>query len=105
MNYSLNGWFYQNLNSRSPSWTGVNEFWNFGTENEGIGLKISPCDIKDLEICDVIQLFNGERFFHTLIVTDIKDGEILVAAHDNPAFDTPLLSYGFSNLRCGKVSS
>lgn len=108
MNFMPYGWYYESLNSRSPAWTGVNEFWEFGVANRGWGLKLTPCGIEDVEIADVVQLFNGVRYYHTLIITSIEfiNGEktLYVSAHDNAAFDKPLLSYGFSGLRFAKTS-
>lgn len=105
MNYLLDGWYYVGINRRAPAWTGVNEFWNFGVKNDGVGLKIRECNASDAEVCDVVQLSNGVKFYHTVIITSIA-GEglngIRVAAHDNAAFDKPLLSYGAMALRFGK---
>ena len=102
MNYNEYGWFYLSLYNRAPAWTGVNEFWNFGTKNLGIGLKLTPCSKEALRVGDVIQLFNGERFYHTLLVTSLKDG-IRVSAHDNSAFNVPIFNYYYRELRCAHV--
>ena len=102
MNYNEYGWFYLSTYSRAPAWTGVNEFWDFGTNNTGIGVKLLPCTLEDVEVGDVIQLYNGFRFYHSLFVTSVNDG-IKVAAHDNGAFDRPLDEYNFVSLRCSKV--
>ncbi len=104
MNYSQYGWFYISLYNRAPAWTGVNEFWNFGTKNTGVGLKLTPCSAQDLLVGDVIQLFNGDRFYHTLLVTSLDDG-IKVSAHDNSTFNTPLSNYYYQDFRCAHVSS
>ena len=108
MNYFLNGWFYRNLNSRAPAWTGVNEFWTFGVNNKGAGVKLTPCIKNELEIADIIQLGNGSRFYHSLIVTKIIETEngkvIYVSAHDGNAFNAPLNGYAFHEMRCAKVS-
>ena len=104
MNYKEYGWFFVSLYNRAPAWTGVNEFWDFGTKNNGIGLKLSPCSKEDLRVGDIIQLFNGERFYHNLLVTSLDDG-IKVAAHDNSAFNVPLFHYYYKDLRCANVFS
>lgn len=37
MNYSnTNGWYYRNVNDRSPSWTGVEFLYNFLVNNNGV---------------------------------------------------------------------
>ncbi len=102
MNYSQYGWFYISLYNRAPAWTGVNEFWDFGTKNTGAGLKLTPCNIQDLLVGDIIQLFNGDRFYHTLLVTSLDD-RIKVSAHDNSTFNAPLSNYYYQDFRCAHV--
>ena len=102
MNYSKYGWYYISLNNRAPAFTGVNEFWDFGISNKGVGYSLIPTDLSNIEIGDVIQLTNGERFYHNLIVSSVLD-EIRVASHDNDAFNRPLKSYYFYGYRCAKV--
>ena len=102
MNYAENGWFYANLNSRSPSWTGVNELWDFGVQNSGGGVRIRECALSEVELGDIIQLSNGIRFYHTLIVTSFSGG-IKVCAHDKNVRNVPLYAYNFVKLRCGKI--
>ena len=105
MNYLPDGWYYVNLNRRAPAWTGVNEFWDFGVKNDGVGLKIRGCGVLELQVGDVAQLYNGVKFYHTLIITEVGNGvpDVKVAAHDNPAFNKPVLSYGANSIRFGKV--
>lgn len=105
MNYTKTmGWYYNNANDRSPSWTGVNFLYNFLTQNTTKAVYAEEIDIKDIEIGDVIQLGRetGE-FYHTLIVT--KTGEtpdfdnILVNAHTFNANLRKLDSYTFEKAR------
>ncbi len=103
MNFSRYGWYYKTLNDRAPAWTGVNEFWAFALANDDVGVKITPCSLAQVRIGDVIQLFNGSRFYHTLLVTSVGD-RVRVSAHDNNSFDVPLSVYGYTSLRCGWVS-
>lgn len=106
MNYLPNGWYYVNLNRRAPAWTGVNEFWDFAVKNDGVGLKIRECDAVDVQISDVVQLWNGVKFYHTVIITSVTGegvGGINVAAHDTAVFNRPLLSYGAVGFRFGKI--
>ena len=104
MNYKEYGWYYNSLYDRAPAWTGVNEFWNFGTKNTGLGLKLTPCSTQDLLVGDIIQLFNGDRYYHNLLVTSLDNG-IRVSAHDYKAFNTLLSNYNYKDLRCAHVSS
>ncbi len=103
MNYSVNGWFYNSISSRAPAWTGVNEFWNFAINNRSdIGVKIVECDLNDVEIGDIIQLNNGIRYYHNLIVTEVSS-DVKITAHDNNVKNLPLKYYNYKSLRCGKI--
>ena len=102
MNFSPLGWYYNSINDRAPAWTGVNEFWDFGTSNNGFGVKLKETPLSDLRVGDIIQLFNGDRFYHTLLVVNTDSG-IRVSAHDYNAFDIPLTSYYFRSYRCAHV--
>lgn len=103
MNFNSNGWFYRSLNNRAPAWTGVDEFWDFGLNNKLSGFKLQECNLNELNIGDIIQLYNGQRFYHTLLVVSVDNG-IRVSAHDNPSFNAPLSSYYFKSYRCANVS-
>ena len=102
MSYLPLGWYYNSLNDRAPAWTGVNEFWNFGISNTGAGLKLKETSISYLKVGDIIQLYNGQRFYHTLLVVNVEKG-IRVSAHDNNAFNIPLTSYYFTSYRSARV--
>lgn len=104
MNYSEYGWFYSSTYNRAPAWTGVNEFWDFATTNPSIGIKLLPCTLSELEVGDVIQLYNGFRYYHTLLVSSTDNG-IKVTAHDYGAFNKPLDVYNFVSLRSAKVTN
>ena len=54
-----------------------------------------------MEPGDVIQLGNEEgTYYHTIIITDIKDdGEILIAAHSDDYLDRPLSNYDYTYIR------
>ena len=57
MNYTPTfGWYYISLDDRSPSWTGVEFFYNFIIENAGVGPFGRVATSDELEIGDVIQL-------------------------------------------------
>ncbi len=98
------GWYYYSINDRAPSWTGVDEFFNFVTTNTAGGVRAKLVDLKEIKVGDVIQLGDGARYFHTLLVTKIvypiNYNNIYVAAHDRDAFDRVLNSYIFKTIRC-----
>jgi hypothetical protein len=106
MNYTPTyGWFYISANYRTPSWTGVEYFYNFMTRDTGPGPYMKVVPLSGILPGDVIQLrFPGERIFaHTPVV--VKTGarpapeNILMAAH---TFDTdyrPLSTFVYAELR------
>lgn len=101
MNYApIFGWYYLSTNRRSASWTGVEFFYNFMTENDGVGPFGVLSDLSKAEVGDVIQLKNYDGvFYHTIIISEIRDGEIYICANSNDALDRPLSSYDYADLR------
>ncbi len=109
MNYTPTyGWYYISAENRAPSWSGVNELYNFLTgnpeftqENGGIGpFAVEARSNRMVEIGDVIQLSNSEgRFYHTLIISGFENGDVLVCAHSDDALDRPLSTYNYAGLR------
>ena len=95
MNYTPTfGWYYISLNERSPSWTGVQFFYDFITGNKGIGPFGREAGEDELEIGDVIQLGRtGEGYYHTLLVVGFDENDILVAAQTDDAYGRPLSTY------------
>lgn len=93
------GWYYLSLNRRSASWTGVEFFYDFMTTNEDVGpfgVEIGP---EDAKIGDVIQLSNGQNFYHSLIISEITPDDILVCANSVDSLDRPLSTYDYVSLR------
>ena len=110
MNYTpVLGWFYNNANSRSPAWTGVEFLYNFLTANfNGVGNKFGPfgklVNKSDIEIGDIIQLsFNGTTFNHSLIVSKIINNEIYICAHSTDSLNKPLSHYSYNKIRFIKI--
>ncbi|MGN1208266.1 MAG: amidase domain-containing protein [Christensenellales bacterium] len=107
MDYSQNGWFYQSIYQRSPSWTSVEDLWNYGLKNRNIKLK--QINMQDLEIGDIIQFFDisRQKYYHCVIVTKIikpiSKQNILVSCHDYDAFNKSLALYSETNFRFGKI--
>ena len=100
MNYTPTfGWYYINTTQRSPSWTGVEFLYNFLIKNTGPGpyaIEVSKDFIKE---GDIIQLGNSENFYHSLIVVNIKNNNIFVAAHDFDAYMKNLNTYIYDKAR------
>ncbi len=98
MNYNNNnGWFYNSISSRSPSWTGVGELMRFLLRKENTkGPYGKIVNINQIEEGDIIQLRqNPTHFNHTVIVTKILGRRIYVCAHTNDAKDKPLDQYNY----------
>lgn len=100
MNYNkITGWFYENANNRAPSWTSVNHLEKFLLRTDGIGPFGKVVELNKLEIGDIVQIRqNPTRFNHSVIVTDIINGELYVCAHTNDALSKRLESYYYREL-------
>ncbi len=109
MNYTDTfGWYYISPEQRAPAWSGVDELYSFLTgmpsfasQNKGYGpFATDVKDSRELRIGDVIQLANNNgEFYHTLIISDFTEDDVLVCAHTNDALDRPLSSYSYASLR------
>ena len=105
MNYTPTfGWYYVSLDDRSPSWTGVQFFYNFITENMGVGPYGRSASLDEIEIGDVILRGSGEEgFYHTLLVVGFEGEDPLVAAQTNDAYGRPLSTYEYDFARYIKI--
>lgn len=94
------GWYYLSTNRRSASWTGVEYFYNFMIQNTDVGPYGVEVGLDSAEVGDVIQLQNEDGvFYHTIIISEIRDGEFYICANSNDALDKPLSEYNYSSLR------
>ena len=100
------GWYYLDADSRTASWTGVQYFCDFLTSNRGEGPYGAETDETNLRVGDVVQLQNADgTYYHTLLVSGFDAaGGILVAAHSNDAYDSPLSTYTYAAARFLQVS-
>lgn len=105
MNYTPTfGWYYISLDDRSPSWTGVEYFYNFIIGNAGIGPFGRVATSDELEIGDVVQLGReGEGYYHTLLVVGFGEEGLLVAAQTDNAYARPLSTYDYDFARYIKI--
>ena len=106
MNYTPDfGWYYIDANNKSPSWTGVDYFYQFLTrEEESVGPTAEECPMEEIQPGDFVQLsFTGEQWQHTPVIVYAKKpqslSEILVAAHSYDADNRPLDTYNIQKLR------
>lgn len=95
MNYTKDyGWYYISPSNRSAAWSGVQYLYRFITTNESIGPVGRNAELSELQLGDVIFLSNGQRLYHTLVVSGFdSDGEILICAHTVDSYMRRLDSY------------
>lgn len=99
------GWYYENANDKSPSWTGVPYFYNYLTRtSETIGPVGIETDLTHLNLGDFVQLRFGKQVYgHTPIVVAVgKPATLrntLVAAHSYNADWRPLSTYLYDEIR------
>ena len=105
MNYTPTfGWYYRNIDNRSPSWTGVEFLFNFLTGNSDAGPIGREVALSELEPGDLVQLGRPTGdFYHTPVVVAVNNGKIYVAAHSYDAFMRPLSSYRTAAMRGLKI--
>lgn len=105
MNYRGYGWYYNNANNKSPSWTGVEYLYKFLINNKYEGPRGILIDRKDLEVGDLIQLsFDGVFWGHSLFVTYINGDDISICTHTIDSKDRNLNSYFYKNIRFLHIS-
>lgn len=109
MNYTPDfGWYYVSLNDRAPAWSGVEFFYDFLTGKEefaaangGIGPFAVEVPLELAEEGDALQYADARGdWYHTVLVTGRRDGELLVSAQSNDALDRPISTYTFERVRC-----
>ena len=102
------GWYYVTSDNRAPAWAGVDEFFNFITgapQFVNAGGNTGPrgfnvTDGRVIDRGDVIQLANDSgEFYHSLLISELTDNDILVCAHSDDALDRPISTYNFATLR------
>lgn len=99
MNYTRDvGWYYISSNDRAAAWAGVQYLYRFLTTNQSVGPVGKNANLSEIQLGDVIFLYNGERLYHTLVVTGFDtDGEILICAHTVDSYMRRLDSYNYIN--------
>jgi len=98
------GWFYKNINNRSPSFTGVQYLYDFLTRANPLrGPFAIEVDISDADIGDIIQFSLGGHFFsHSLIITKLNPydpSNPYLTANSYDVIDKPLSGYYYTQAR------
>lgn len=102
MNYTpVFGWYYITDNQRAPAWTGVTYLFNFLTGNAGEGPYGTQVGREEVEVGDVVQFYRAEvGWYHSLLVVGFDtDGEILLAAQSDDAYERREDSYTYESVR------
>lgn len=100
MNYTPEtGWYYRGLNDRAPAWSGVEPLYRFLTTNRGPGPYAREAARGELQPGDVIQLGNGERFYHSLLVLEASPYQIYIASHSYDSLWRALDTYSYRQIR------
>lgn len=99
MNYDKNnGWYYNNGNDKSPSWTGVEFLYKFIIQNKNVSIFGRETIKENIEEGDVIQLsFDGKSYGHSLII--INNQELTIASHTFDSYDRKLSTYNYKKAR------
>lgn len=97
MNYTKDyGWYYISPDDRLAAWSGVEYLYRFLTTNESVGPVGRDVELNKIQFGDVIFLSNGQRLYHTLVVSGFDtDGEFLICAHTNDSYMRRLDSYRY----------
>lgn len=98
------GWYYNNANNKSASWTGVEYLYKFLTTNNGIGPYGKEVEIEEIRKGDIAQLsFDGEKFSHSLLIVQEDQNHsinnTLVATHTFDSYGRNIASYNFIKIR------
>lgn len=100
MNFTaVTGWYYRNVNDRTPSWSGVEYLYNFLVNNKSVGPYAHIVDQSQAMPGDIVQLGNSNGdFYHSPVITAVYP-QILVAAHTDDSLDRPLDTYIYDTAR------
>ena len=101
MNYKKTyGWYYNNANDKSPSWTGVEFLYNFLINNKEKGPHGENSEKSKMEIGDIIQLsFDGIKYAHSIIIVGIEQNKIFGASHTFDSYYRDINSYVYKKIR------
>ncbi len=103
------GWYYYDINRRSPSWTGVEYLYQFLVNNHGLGPVAENAPLYIAKAGDVIQLsFDGKEFKHSPVIVSVgrkpSPENILVATHSYDSDNRALNTYIYEKLRLLHIS-
>ncbi len=99
-------WYYNNINDRSPSWSGVEFLYEYLTLNKNKGPFARLAKFNEIEIGDLVQLkfVDNNIFSHCMVVSGLNQpilsyNDIFVCAHTIDSLNRPLSHYRFEKIR------
>jgi hypothetical protein len=94
------GWYFLSDEARTASWTGVQFFYNFITQNTSVGPFGREVSQYQAQLGDVVQLGNeNDGYYHSLLIVGFEADSYLVAAQSNDAYMRRLDSYEYELAR------
>lgn len=102
-------WYYFGYDDRSPSWTGVNQFYDYMINNIYRGPVGEISDVEDVDVGDIVQLdLYGEGYYsHTLIIDGFLDSYKeripTLSSHSIDRFNEPLIFIDYYEARYIKL--
>ena len=102
------GWYYSSGSEKSPSWTGVEQLYNYLMKEKETGLIAREISAEEAEAGDIVQLsFNGRHFQHTPFIVEVsrKPGvpfsfdSIKICAHSFDSQNRALDTYQWRKIR------
>ena len=88
---------------RSASWVHVGSFYSYAFNNSGYGMICDPdVNIYYAEPGDLILVGNGE-VAHTVIVSKVVDGHILVNSNSIDMKDYPIEAFTYTTVKLVKI--
>jgi hypothetical protein len=101
---------YEEAYGRSPSFTGVNEFYSYASDNSGFGLvAIVDDNLYSGQAGDILQYGYDDNWMHSVIVTDVvedDDGntiDYLINSNTTDRINYPASAYGYAQMRIIKI--
>ena len=107
------GWYYNNANDKSPSWTGVEQLHDYLVRQKDYGIIAYEIDLNSVEAGDITQLsFNGKMFQHSPFIVSVKRNSdnsvsydhIKICAHSFDSENRALDTYQWKKIRFIRIA-